>query len=431
MHETRPQREIPIRQLGDARVLVLAAQFPTLNQPWMDTYLQQLDAVGISFAVLSKQVGNWPYSEKVDRLGFLKVRLVLDDRVRVHARVLLHSLISRPKLFLRSVLCAWRVGLSEPTLRSRASALMRGASLACRLDGLPALRAIHSHSLEMGYEAMAASEVRSIPLVLTFHGLEPAGVKQVPVNRRIALFRHARCVLVNTDFARRHAIELGCPSHKLVTIPQGLPVEDFPFEPRKPPATDEPVEMLSVGRFHRDKGQGYSIVALARLRREGLDAKWHFAGVGPDRRRLEAMARKLGVLPHIEIHEALPAADLQRLYRRCHIFVLASISSRAGAEHMETQGVVIQEAQASGCIPIATRTGGIPECITDGEDGLLVEERSHRAISNAIRHLLEKPELWTTLQKNGRRTVEERFSADAIGKRVASALNEVAGSLGA
>ena len=422
-------QEPMIRQLRQAHVLVLAAQFPVLNQPWMDTYLQQLDAADLSFAVFSKQVARWKYNEKVDKLGFLQVRVVLEDRAGVLALACWATLARRPLVALRSVAAAWQRYRSEPSVRSRVGAVLRGTSVASAAAKLPALRVIHSHSLQMGYEAIAVSDIRSLPIVLTFHGLEPSGVRQVPENRRLALFAQAACVLVNTDFARHHAMQLGCPAHKLRVLPQGLPLEDFPFHSRQMPGANEPLELLSVGRFHRDKGQRYSLIALARLRREGFDARWHFAGVGPDHRKLEALATRLGVRPFVSFHEAISAEALKDLYRRCHLFVLASIGSKAGAEHMETQGVVLQEAQASGCIPIATRTGGIPECITDGHDGLLVEERSHRAIANAIRFLLQHPERWPEWQQNGRRTVEERFSADVIGRRMAALLQEVAGPL--
>jgi colanic acid/amylovoran biosynthesis glycosyltransferase len=417
----------PVRHLNKAKVLVLAGQFPALNQPWMDTYLQQLDSAGIGFAILSKQWSRWPYNKKVDLLGLLDTRILVDDRPSSHVRVILTFLISRPAMVLKGFLAAWRLSRSEQTARSRVSTLIRGASMLCAVSKLSDLRVIHVHSLDMGFDVIPTSIVRSIPVVLTFHGLEPSGVRQVAESRRRSLFAHADRVLVNTRFARVHAIELGCPSEKIVVIPQGLPLEDFPFCPRKAPSSGEPLEILSVGRFHRDKGQGYSLLALARLRKKGFDARWHFAGVGPDLRRLESLARRLGVHQFVEFHEAVPADDLKALYRRCHLFVLASVSSATGVEHMETQGVVIQEAQASGCIPIATRTGGIPECITDGHDGLLVEERSHKAMANAILYLMANQEQWSTLQQNGRRTVEDRFSSGTIGRQVNAILQEVAG----
>ncbi len=134
------------------------------------------------------------------------------------------------------------------------------------------------------------------------------------------------------------------------------------------------------------------------------------------------LAQRLGVAPQVVFHVALPPDQLRHLYQTCHLFVLASLNNEGRYEHVETQGVVLQEAQASGCIPIATRVGGVPECINDQKDGLLIQDRSHRAIADAVLTMMAMPTAWPDYQRHGRRNVEERFSADVIGQRMASIL---------
>lgn len=205
-------------------------------------------------------------------------------------------------------------------------------------------------------------------------------------------------------------------------LPQGLPVDDFPFVPRAAPAVGETLTLLTVGRFQRDKGQAYAILAIRRLRDRGMRVHWHFAGVGEDLPRLQRLARRVGVEEQVTFHIRLALEPLRALYQQCHLFVLTSVGSDNASEGVETQGVVLQEAQASGCIPIATRVGGIPECITDGVDGRLIVDRSHRAITDAIGEMLAAGSEWPRYQQNGRRTVEQRFVADVIGREMVTML---------
>jgi glycosyltransferase involved in cell wall biosynthesis len=415
--------------LSDSQVLVLAPRFPSINQPWMDTYLEQLAEASIPFVVLSRLTAPTRYQTKVDALGLRSRCIAFGDSRGDALAATVRGLLRQPFRTVGAAFVAWRVARCESSFERRVGAALRGLGISVRLAHLGAMRVVHSHALQMGYEVIPLADKRRLPLVLTFHGLAPAGVPQVPLHRRQAVFRRASVVLVNTEFARAQAIELGCPPGKLVVLPQGLPLDDFRFVARAAPALGEPLTLLSVGRFHRDKGQRYSLLALNRLRRLGVDAHWHFVGVGPDLNRLKAFADRLKIGAFVTFHNEASIDELKALYRSCHLLVLASLGASGGTEHVETQGVVLQEAQASGCIPIATRTGGIPECITDGYDGVLVEERSHRAIANAILELVQHPERWAPMQQRGRRTVEERFAAPVVGRRMAQILKEVAGPL--
>jgi glycosyltransferase involved in cell wall biosynthesis len=90
----------------------------------------------------------------------------------------------------------------------------------------------------------------------------------------------------------------------------------------------------------------------------------------------------------------------------------------------EAQGISILEAMARGVPVVASRVGGIPEVITDGVDGLLVEPSSPEEIAAALTRLAREPELLARLGEAGRRTVAERFSIDAMVHRVEAVYEE-------
>ncbi|HEY4612737.1 MAG TPA: glycosyltransferase family 4 protein, partial [Bacteroidota bacterium] len=76
----------------------------------------------------------------------------------------------------------------------------------------------------------------------------------------------------------------------------------------------------------------------------------------------------------------------------------------------EPFGRVVIEAMACGVPVVAADSGGIPEIITHGEDGLLVPVNDKRALADAIKRLLSDKELYNRVRLNGRTTVEQRFS---------------------
>lgn len=89
--------------------------------------------------------------------------------------------------------------------------------------------------------------------------------------------------------------------------------------------------------------------------------------------------------------------------KQADVFVLAS--------HAEPLGVVYMEAMAMEVATIGTNAGGVPEIITDGENGLLVPPHDDIPLTQAIKGLIENPELRHQLARNGRRTIVQRFDS--------------------
>lgn len=401
---------------GSVKVLVVAPEFPLINQPWMDTYLEQFQKNDVPFKVFSLNQHPKVYGKKVDRLGFLQYTysFCLDKKA------LLSTILKkfRPIIATRLALKLHRNG----TLHSLPAwkLLLNALHFAAIADNFADCTVIHSHSESLSYRFIILAEMLNLPLVVTFHGLPPAGVPQLSENKRKALYGYAKRVIVNTEFAKRQVMAFGCEANKVTILPQGLPIEDFPFQPAPYPAAGEPLRILSVGRFHRDKGQHYSLLALKRLVNDGLNVRWTFTGSGPGLGKLKKLCKQLELESRVTFLEGVSSQELLALYHQAHIFVLASIDTPGG--HVETQGVVLQEAQATGSIVIATRTGGIPDCLNDGVDSILVKQQSSQDIYKATLRLLESKENWPSLRKSARKNVEQRFNSAVVGQKMKALL---------
>jgi glycosyltransferase involved in cell wall biosynthesis len=175
------------------------------------------------------------------------------------------------------------------------------------------------------------------------------------------------------------------------------------------------VRILSVGRLEPGKGHSYALEAIAMLVARGFNLRYRIVGQGSHLAELETLTRDLGLNDRVEFCGGVFEGALLAEYAQAHLFLLPSLREQTGWQ--ETQGVVVQEAQASGCIVVATRTGGIPECVDDGRSAFLAAERDAPGLAAAIEGVLRAPDRWSEWQQEGRTWVEERFDAAVIGSR--------------
>ena len=91
----------------------------------------------------------------------------------------------------------------------------------------------------------------------------------------------------------------------------------------------------------------------------------------------------------------------------------------------EAAGLVNLEAHASGLPVLASRIGGIPEYVADGETGLLFEPENAGALADAVVRLAADPDLVKRLGDNGRRAVSERYDRRVLATRYAELLQWV------
>ena len=132
--------------------------------------------------------------------------------------------------------------------------------------------------------------------------------------------------------------------------------------------------LLAVGTLLPHKGFDLAIKVAARV-----DRPLWIAGPSPSAeyaRSLESLARDIGC--DLTLLGALADTDLAKEYRRAHLFIHV-------AEH-EPLGLVSYEAQACACPVIVSRSGGLPETVTDGVSGFVVE-RDEQALALAVQRL--------------------------------------------
>jgi L-malate glycosyltransferase len=202
-----------------------------------------------------------------------------------------------------------------------------------------------------------------------------------------------------SDYARaRTARHLGLDENRTLTIYNGVSLERFAPAPRSRQA-DRPLSVVVVAHLIPEKGVDVLLKAFAAI--EDREARLVVVGDGPELEALRGLAGRLGISHRTEF--AGLRDDVQIPLQSADVFVHPAIWA-------EAFGWTIAEAMACGCAVIASRSGGIPELVENGESGLLVEPGSVEELTTALNRLLSSQGLRERLAQAARRRVEERFS---------------------
>src|SRR2546426_2111887 len=272
---------------------------------------------------------------------------------------------------------------------------------------------IHVHwPLPLALFGWAAQRARPARLVTTFYGVELRWVKgTLPFLKSFLAWaaRRSDRVIAISNYTAGELRELADVPIEVIPYTTALP--DLAPSPSAAPDGSGPV--LFVGRLVERKGVAHLIEAIARL--GPLGPRLEVVGDGPERPGLEGLAQRLGVANRVVFRGKIPPDELQASYARAAVCVLPSVLDARG--DTEGLGVVLLEAMNHGTPVIASRVGGIPDIVEDGEAGLLVPPGDADALAAAVRRVRDDLALARRLGEAGRRRLRERFSWRAIVQR--------------
>ncbi len=167
-----------------------------------------------------------------------------------------------------------------------------------------------------------------------------------------------------------------------------------------------PVSIVSVGRAVEKKGYDVLLKALALL---PADLAWRFEHIGGGDKlaELKALASTLGIDDLVSWHGALAQAEVLDRYREADLFALACRIAADGDRDGLPNVLVEASSQRLPCI--STTVSGVPELITDGENGLLVPPDDPEALAAALRRAIADPALRHRLGAAAEQRVRAHF----------------------
>lgn len=260
-----------------------------------------------------------------------------------------------------------------------------------------------SHSLKKKY-------------IITGHGGDVTSLN-IPLikNLKIHALKKAERITVVSHALEKYIVDF-IGDRNIFVQPMGCDLSMFGAENRVENYFDQGDKkvVLFVGRLAEKKGVSYLIEAV-----KNIDVKLIIVGEGPLEKQLkrqaESQRNKISFLGG-KTHE-----ELKKIYASADIFVAPSITAKDG----DKEGVptTIMEAMASGLPVIASDSSGIPEVVSDGENGFLTEEKNVEDIAKKITLLIENADLYKRL-KNGAINDSKDFDYNIIGEKYANIIRE-------
>jgi N-acetyl-alpha-D-glucosaminyl L-malate synthase BshA len=250
---------------------------------------------------------------------------------------------------------------------------------------------------------------RRLPFVTTLHGTDITLVGIDPSYFAITKFSIEQSdgvTSISEDLRRQTAEVFGVTNEVRVIYnfvncstyapdPERKGIEEF--------APNDEKLLIHLSNFRPVKRVNDCIRILAEVRKH-TDARLLMVGDGPDRGPAQHLAAQLGVQKHVSFLGK--QNHVERLIRLAHILLMPS--------EMESFGLAALEAMSCGVPPIGTSVGGVPELITDGEDGFLGKVGDVQGQAGRALQLLTDEPLHARMAAAARQTALTRFCTNRI-----------------
>lgn len=292
-----------------------------------------------------------------------------------------------------------------------ASEAIAGGLAACVLrlaTGRKFLLHLQGELLNLPAEHLSGARVRQIRWIVK-------GVSRLATRIRCV----SRSILANAKAA-------GIPERKLVFIPPRCDTNLFSRAALRPDQDLKRLHgvsakkvILFVGTLSIHKGVSYLLEAFSAVAGREADAVLLIVGSGELEGQLRALAERLGVAERVVFCGRVPYTKVPSYLSIADVFALPSID--------EGLPRVVMEAMAMQVPVVATRVGGIPEIVTHGETGLLVEPANPGQLAEVIGYLLRDENGARAMGARGRQLIVEDYSFDEGMRKYRDALYEVAG----
>jgi N-acetyl-alpha-D-glucosaminyl L-malate synthase BshA len=265
----------------------------------------------------------------------------------------------------------------------------------------------HSISAMLAQQMLAPK--RRLPFVTTLHGTDITLVGTDRSYFPITKFsiEKSNGITSISEYLRRRTVEVFDVPNEIRVIKNFVNCDLYhPDNEKKGAAAYAPGGeklLIHLSNFRPVKRVFDCIRILAEVCKK-VPAHLLMVGDGPDRGPAEHLARELKVDRHVSFLGK--QSHVERLIPLAHVLLMPS--------ELESFGLVSLEAMACGVVPVATRVGGVPELITDGEDGFLEPVGDIAAMSARVIALLTDDTLQYRMAKTGRWNAAERYCPDKI-----------------
>jgi len=177
-------------------------------------------------------------------------------------------------------------------------------------------------------------------------------------------------------------------------------------------------DIISIGTLEPRKNQAYLLSVLSEAKKMGFTYSLTLVGDGPDRARLSAMAKDLGLEDQVRFLGFQPNGARY----------IAGHRTYAHSSLMESFGLVLVEAMAHGIPVVAAPMGGIGEVFSDGVEGIYWSLEDPEDGAKKLVELLEDDEAYRRAATAAKQRFEGHFATNAVVEQLTGFLSDVRAS---
>ena len=212
-------------------------------------------------------------------------------------------------------------------------------------------------------------------------------------------------VLCVSTFVQDYLVrEAGIPKERTQVVHNGVEIDLFRSPSRAPSRI---LRLLYAGRLSPDKGAHTLVESLAILRSEApdlpLEVSIYGKGVPEYESHMKAIAAAHQFESWLQFKGSVPREHMPQVFAEHDVLIFPSIWPEPLAR-------VVQEAMACGLVVIGTTTGGTPELLQDGENGLTFTAEDAQQLATKINLVAKDHNLRSRLAAAARQTVEQHFT---------------------
>jgi phosphatidylinositol alpha-1,6-mannosyltransferase len=244
---------------------------------------------------------------------------------------------------------------------------------------------------------------------------------------RNSVFQEADAVITGSQFTASWLSRLGLTPKNLQTIPYPFHAKNEEINRVTLGSPTNPLRILCLHRLVARKGTEFLLNALKCWTATAKTTqRWTLtlAGDGPERKKLETLAREFG--NQIKFLGHVSESEKSRLWESHDLFLLPSLAPDDDPINVEGLGLVLLEAQAAGLPVCASRTGGIPEAMKEGQTGWHFSPGNEIDLCRVLEEIFQNPHELNLRGQAASQWVREVFSEEKCLSSWKALLNRLA-----
>lgn len=214
-------------------------------------------------------------------------------------------------------------------------------------------------------------------------------------------------IIIGTRYNKEKLINIGIKEERIHIVPYGVPVFDLPVKKKE----NDFIKCIAVGRMVSKKAPLILLEAFRYALNIFPDLRLDYVGDGDLYYDVCNFLDEFNLYDKVFLHGNLPNPEVRRLMLDSDIFVQHSVTCTETG-NQENLPIAILEAMACALPVVSTIHAGIPEAVTDGITGFLVNEKDAFIMGQKIVELASDKSLRMKMGTEGRKRIENHFSME-------------------